>query len=159
HPRLIDAVSAGTQSSPTFRRIVEAIERSNVIVYVVFERPSRPGIAAHVAFISAARGRRYVHAALDPSLDGARLVSMLAHELQHAAEIAGDPAVVDDRTLAALYQRIGVDCGAGAFGREFDSSAAIDAGGRVLRELRDGFAQLPAGTGAGSGAGCSDVCR
>jgi hypothetical protein len=62
-----------------------------------------------------------------------QLLGLLGHELQHAAEIAAEPAVLDDRSLSALYRRIGFRSGP-ATGDHFDSDAAIDAGDRVTRE-------------------------
>ncbi|HJZ75709.1 MAG TPA: hypothetical protein VKE51_28440 [Vicinamibacterales bacterium] len=159
-PQLTAALTLGTRMSPTLDRLVEEIEHSDLIVYVMFERARQRAVAAHVGFMTAAGGRRYVHVALDPALQGPNLIGMLAHELQHAAEIARAPSVVDERSLAALYLRIGVDCARNWLERRFDSAAAIEVGARVTRDARDGFRQL-AGTGVGSGAGtgCNDVCR
>ena len=57
----------------------------------------------------------------------------IAHELQHAAEIAQWPEVIDGRTLEAAYLRRGLDAGR----RHLDTDAAIDAGEARRAELRD----------------------
>src|SRR5262249_56071864 len=100
------ALTVGTRVSPTLDRLVEEIEHSDLIVYVMFERARQRAVAAHVGFMTAAGGRRYVHVALDPALQGPNLIGMLAHELQHAAEIARAPAGGGERALAAPAPRI-----------------------------------------------------
>lgn len=57
----------------------------------------------------------------------------LAHELQHAVEIAGAPDVVSPQTLAAFYARIGVRTH-----REsdtFETPQAVEVADHVRREL------------------------
>ena len=59
---------------------------------------------------------------------------VIAHELQHAAEIAGWPDVVDGATLQAAYTRRGLDRG----GTHLDTDAAIQAGDDRRTELLRG---------------------
>jgi len=56
----------------------------------------------------------------------------IAHELQHAVEIAAWPEVVDGATLEAAYIRRGLDRGAA----HLDTDAAIQAGDERRAELR-----------------------
>jgi hypothetical protein len=132
HAELLDAIDVGVRTSPTLRRLVDRLAASDVIVYLELRRSPSPFVAAHLSFISAAGGRRYVHVAVDPKYAGCQLIALLGHELQHAAEIADEPSVVDERSLAAYYRRIGFAAGDGE--ERFDSQAAIDAGRRVMRE-------------------------
>ncbi len=134
HAELLDAVTAGARTSPTLRRLVDRIESSDVVVYLETRRSPSAFVAAHLSFISAAGGRRYLHVVVDPKYAGCQLIGLLGHELQHAAEIAAEPSVVDERSLAAYYRRVGFTAG-GAEAERFDSQAAIDAGRRVMREL------------------------
>ncbi len=133
NPILVDALATGVKASPIFRSIVSLVESSDVVVYVAFEPPRIAGIAAHVVFISAAGGRRYLHVGIDPRFSGAALVGLLGHELQHAAEIAGEPAVVDRNSLAAFYRRIGFGGSKGTV-EHFESDRAIDVGYHVERD-------------------------
>jgi hypothetical protein len=126
-------LTAGVHASATLRALVRHLESSDVVVYVVFERPRTAAIAAHVSFIAAAGGRRYLHVGIDPKYGGLQRLGLLGHELQHAAEIAAEPSVLDGRSLAAFYRRIGFGILPGS-GDHFDSDAAIDAGDRVMRE-------------------------
>jgi hypothetical protein len=145
NPDLMAAASLGLEASPLMREIVGRIESSDAVVYLVCEASRTPGIAAHVSFISAAGGRRYLRVAVDPRFSGAQLIGLLGHELQHAAEIAGEPSVVDERSLAAFYHRVGFAVPSGRAAR-FESAAAIDAGRRVMRDAAAHVAAAAAAT-------------
>jgi hypothetical protein len=58
---------------------------------------------------------------------------MLAHELQHAAELADAPWVTNPRTLAAYYRQIGDD--AEGYGHNFETDMAKSITDRVWGEL------------------------
>jgi len=128
---LREALARGSRVSPTLRAIIDRLEASDVVVYLVSQRSEMAGIAAHVSSVSAAGGRRYLRIVFDPKYGGCQLMGLLGHELRHALEIAEEPSVVDARSLAILYRRIG-------FSRDgmdqFDSTDAIEAGRRVMRD-------------------------
>jgi hypothetical protein len=132
-PVVADALATGVKASAALRAIVSHIESSDVVVYVVLERPRVAGIAARVVFISAAGGRRYLHVGIDPRFSGPALVGLLGHELQHAAEIAGEASVVDAHSLAAFYRRIGFGSSKGTV-EHFESEQAMDVGYHVARD-------------------------
>jgi len=58
-------------------------------------------------------------------------MGLLGYELRHALEIVEEPSVVDARSLAILYCRIGFSCDGMD---QFDSTDAIEAGRRVMRD-------------------------
>jgi hypothetical protein len=62
-------------------------------------------------------------------------MAALGHELFHATEIAAEPSIVDVRTLAAFYERIGTQTSDSIGRRTFETQAAADAGRRARREL------------------------
>jgi hypothetical protein len=132
-PEVSTMVEAGYRRSPTFRRIVDAIERSNVIVYIERRILASRGAAMH--FVTLAGGYRYVRVTLDAELARDPAVALLGHELQHAAEVAAASWVIDLRTLADLYDRIGHQASCPAPRRCFDTAAAVTAGRLVLHEL------------------------
>lgn len=133
-PQMVDAVKAAMGASSTFRGLVDRLETSDAIVYVV-ARPSRfSGVAGHVAFLGAGGGRRYLRVAIDPKFSGIQLIGLLGHELRHAVEIAEEPSVIDERSLAILYRRIGFSEGERGMDR-YDTSDAIATGGRVMRDV------------------------
>jgi hypothetical protein len=134
--RLRAMMSAGVQVSPTLHGIVKRIETSDVIVYLDMHILTTPGVAAQSQFVQAAGGRRFVRVVIDSRFSGAPLVGLLGHELQHVAEIAGEPTVVDPLSLAAFYRRIGFKSPAGGTNR-FESAAAIATGRRVMQDAID----------------------
>ena len=132
------AVSSGIERSPTFRRIVDRLERSDLIVEVQCAHFAVSQRAGRTVLLSAQPGVRYVlieiacWAATGPSLH------MIGHELRHALEIAEAPWVVDGPTLSQLYQHIGfattVAWPAETYG-EFETADALEAGEHVHHEL------------------------
>jgi hypothetical protein len=133
-PEVLDAIETGAQASETLRELIAHVEASDIVVYVVLRPSPSPSVAAHVSFISAAGGRRYVYIVIDPRYGGCQLTALLGHELQHVVEIADEPSVVDERSLAEFYRRIGFATNGWALER-FESQRAIDAGQRVMREM------------------------
>ena len=126
-----DLLAAGKVRSATFRRLAETIERSDLIVWVAAAHLQRPG---QLQFVAATPCSRCVRVAVRlPGLEN-DLVSTLAHELQHAVEIAGASEVRDPASLRRFYERIGESRPAGA-GVEVETAAAQRIGRKVLNEL------------------------
>lgn len=139
-PSLEALVRDGVRLSATFRRLVERLDRSDVVVYL----DAGGGLGApdgRLTFVSAVGGYRYVHVRVARQRTPDRQIAIIGHELQHAVEIADTPAVVDTSSLARAYWRIGYPNGRAALtGLAFDSHAAVEAGRRILRELIGGAA-------------------
>jgi hypothetical protein len=122
--------------SPTLRALVDRLERSDVVVYVTCERYADSRVAGRLTFVSAAGGLRYVLVRLMRLESRAQQIALLAHELQHAAEIADTPAIVDSPSLAREYQRFGhVSPWSTKAGVAFDTTAAVETGQKVLAEI------------------------
>ena len=136
-PDLIAAIATATDGSPTFRDLLDRLNRSDVVVYVKFDRGAGADLAGRTTFVSAAGGRRYLRIAIDRRYFGCQRLGILGHELRHAVEIAEDASVTGDASLAALYREIGFRSGQEHEDR-FDSIAAIDAGHQVQREIAAG---------------------
>jgi len=146
HVRSEDAVIGailqdGLLSSVVIQRLVDAIDDSNVIVYLA--RGNCPQLTtACVMMAGGGPGVRYIRINFRlPSGMGkpgvwrkAELSVAMAHELQHAVEIAGWPDVVDSETMRAAYTRSGLDRGA----EHLDTNAAIQAGEDRREELLRG---------------------
>jgi hypothetical protein len=132
--QMLRAVTSGAEASSTLRGLVDRLQASDVVVYLMARRSRSSAIAAHVAFISAAGGRRYLLVAIDPKYSGAQLIGLIGHELRHAVEIAEEPSVVDERSLAALYRRIGFADDAGGI-EQYETGNAIETGGRIMRDV------------------------
>jgi hypothetical protein len=123
----------GVARSATFRHLLDTLDASDVIVYVMAKRthPELSGYLPHR--ITMAGSFRYLHVMVD--LRGAenRILSVIAHELQHAVEVAEAPDVSDDRSLTRLFSRsrINFHCGEDCF----ETQAAMDVQYTVIGEL------------------------
>jgi hypothetical protein len=134
-------LAIGEQESPTVRYLLAALEDSDLIVLVSYEPPSpwsqSPDRRHHgtTRLLAAAHGYRYVAIWIDSQWSAggrrARLVALLAHELQHALEIARAREVVDQESMLALFGRIGRQLWPNHF--ETDAAGAVES--RVLGEL------------------------
>jgi hypothetical protein len=95
----------GAARSATFRHLVETLERSDMIVGVETGYLTRP---SQLVFITATPAARYVRIALNRNAVDDELLPWLAHELQHAVEIASSPGITSNATLQAFYREHGL---------------------------------------------------
>lgn len=123
----------GLARSETVRALVKEIERSDLIVYLEIQWNLRRGLAGNLAWVAATKSARYVRISLSPELTTDALVATLAHELQHAVEIARERSIVSGVTMASYYARNGLDATSHWSG--LDTLAARLAGDEVRREL------------------------
>jgi hypothetical protein len=131
--RLRSLLEHGVRVSPTLRALVARLHASDVVVYLQCDGPSGPD--GRLTFLSTAGGYRYVVVRM-ARFSRAQQIAMMAHELQHAVEIAETPAIVDGPSLVREYRRIGYENLSSQLpGVSFDTQAAVKAGERVLREL------------------------
>ena len=132
-------IDAGVRESPSLRALVRRIEQSDVVVYVECDARMQSRVAGRLLFVSAAGGLRYVVVRLARLQSRAQQIAILAHELQHAVEIADTPAIVDGPSLAREYQRFGlVNHWSGGEGIAFDTDAAVAMGQKVMGEIAAG---------------------
>jgi hypothetical protein len=134
NPLMQSVIAAAVEQSPTVRQLVRTIATSDVVAYIDFIPSQTTSVAAHVSFISAVGGRRYVRISVDPRYSGSNAIALIGHELQHVAEIAAEPAIVDEKTLARSYWGWGFTTGALTELR-FETDAALAAGRRVAEEV------------------------
>ena len=147
-PRLAELIRIGIARSATFRDIVRRLEAGNLIVYVSLNANMRVGLAGKLTWMTKTGAFRYVRAAINTGQASNQMIATLAHELQHALEVGADESVIDQRSLAGLYQRIGRPSNAGAT-VGFETEAAHETGMQVRREL-------VASAAAAAAAGASD---
>ena len=134
-PALQSLVDESIERSPAFRALVEQINASNVVVYLRHHLLGSAGPDGRLMFVGAAGGRRYVliqigclHTRIDE-------FAILAHELQHAAEVGAAPSIVDAASLARHYTAIGFVARQWQHGIAFETSAAKDAASLVQQEV------------------------
>jgi hypothetical protein len=94
--------------SATVRALAREIASSDLIVYVELGRTTPPAVAT-TRLVTASERTRYVRVTIDALTTPDDLIPRLAHELQHAVEIARHPDVRDATGMKALYARIGLD--------------------------------------------------
>ena len=135
---MLNLLGEGYRNSPTLRKLVDLLDASNVIVYV------EPGICAFghlggclLAYIEVApSAERYLRVAITLRQDPRRILSVVAHELQHAREVAEAPDVTTVDEMLRLFQRIGrAPACPPAVRACYETSAAVRTGLTVLNEL------------------------
>jgi hypothetical protein len=132
--RILAIVEEGVAESATFRRLVETLDASDVIVYLEPKLDGR-GLGGYLSHRMVVAGpMRYLKIAVDLRGGRDRLVALVAHELQHAVEVAEASEVRDSQSMVRLFERrtIAQSCGGGCF----ETAAALDVQEAVLAELR-----------------------
>jgi len=134
-PDLRALVAEAAQRSPEVRGLIDRLEASDVIVYVRCRQFAGQELDGRVALAAVTAVQRYLVIELSCLRNTLVQMATLGHELYHAVEIAEQPSVVDTRTLAALYRRIGEQQGDAVGRQTFETAAAFEAGRRTRREL------------------------
>jgi len=125
-------LESGAKRSATFRRLLGEIATSNVTVYVDLDPYEGLKLDGVLRFLGTGPGARYVAAWLRPRRTDDELIVTLAHELQHAVEVAGARYVASEVSFAQLYEGIGRSDNPG----RFETEAAQRTAARVAAELR-----------------------
>ena len=133
---LRDMVDEATRRSPAIRALRAQLEASDVTVYIRTRVFTQADLDGHVALLAVNGAYRYLVIELSCARSTLSQMATLGHELFHAVEIAREPSVVDNRTLAALYTRIGRQTGDTVGRQTFETDAAANAGVQARRELR-----------------------
>jgi hypothetical protein len=134
-PYIANLVEIGVKQSPSFRALVEQLDRTDVVVYVrrVQLAPQHSG---QLTFLSAVGGLRYVMVRLAFDRPVREKLATLGHELQHALEIAARADIVDADSLASALEEFGIEQGGyGGIGRSFETAAAREVGIRIRKEV------------------------
>jgi hypothetical protein len=150
-PRLAELLRTGVARSATLRNIVNRLEAGNLIVYIALHPAMRPSLAGKLTWMSKSGDFRYVKATINTEQSADQMIATLAHELQHALEVSAEHSVVDQRSLAGLYKRIGRPSTVSAIAG-FETVAAQETGFQVRRELSAAAAAASAAAAAASAA-------
>jgi hypothetical protein len=139
HTRGADAdarslIARAMAGSPTVARLVTELEASDLIVVVQVGVILSP-IGGETRLLAAAGGARHVRVRIQSSSPLCEQITVLGHELRHAAEIAASPEIRDSKTLEAFYRRVGYKPSVGG---SFETDAAVAAGLLVAREVSRG---------------------
>jgi hypothetical protein len=133
---LTTVVATAFDRSAAFRSIAERIERSDVIVHLTCGYFKSLTLAGRTLLVTAGPYVRYVRVQVLCQQPEQALTAIVAHELQHVAEIASAASVVDDKSFARLFATIGFSTCVSVGSEQFETEAAIATGERVRSELR-----------------------
>jgi hypothetical protein len=117
--------------SPTFLKLASSLEASDLIVYFEAAPHMEARFRGRVHLMGASAGFRYLRIQIRTAMNRYDIIASLAHEMQHANEIAAHPEVVSEADLASLYRQIGDEhdwC-------MFETNAAQQAGRTVRTEI------------------------
>ena len=109
-PLFSAAIGQGAERSTTFRRLLEAIDATDGLVYVT-EGTCGQGVQAclHMS-IELAGANRLLRILVNPRrAAGCELIASIGHELQHALEALSNPNVKTSFALFSFFYQIGRD--------------------------------------------------
>ena len=129
-PVVTALIRDATDRSMTFRRLVDAIQASDGIVYIVRGRCSRYVRTCLAFSITVAGPNRLLHVIVDERKTGIEAIVSIAHELQHVREVLDHPDVRTAGEMHGLFERIGT------WRRfSFETRAAVEVTDAVRAEL------------------------
>ena len=131
-PRITTVITEGIRRSRTFASLVADLHQTNVIVYVETSMGLPNDVAGRILFASAAGDQRYLRVQVRATLNRDAMISVIAHEMRHALEVAAEQSVVTEKTLEEFYRRVGDATHAGG---GYDTEAARAAQRIVRSEL------------------------
>jgi len=132
---MIALIREGYDRSPVFRDLVEVLQRSNVIVLVQPASCAGGRIRSCLVSVTGFDGQRHIRINVDPHRSHDWLIATVAHELQHAAEIAEHPEVADASAALKLYRMIAVGQCHEGLSEECETTRALMTERKVLEEL------------------------
>ena len=130
----VETLDRGLARSSVIRSLIDTLEQSDLIVHLQTVTTLPPGTAGQMRLSGAGGSCRYVRIQLQRSLLPDERAAILAHELQHALELAQSSAR-DNEAVRALFERIGRHAGSDDV---FETAAARVAGIKAWFELRGG---------------------
>jgi hypothetical protein len=130
-PRVVAVLMAAAAESKTFRGLIEQVNATDGIVYIV-EGDCGHGVRACLIFaITSAGPNRVLRILIDGRKTDREAMGSIGHELQHAVEVLSDPTVRNLGQMYRLYDQICSQCGV-----LFETRAATQAGDDVRGELK-----------------------
>lgn len=134
--RILAALNFGLKRSVAFCGLVATLNETDVIVHIVPKvgRVEMGGYLSHT--LVAAGGHRYLRIAIDTRGSDNRLARRLAHELQHAVEVARMTEARDEESLRRALAEIAVPFRCN--GHCYETQAALNVESIVDRQLRQG---------------------
>jgi hypothetical protein len=131
---LRDLLAQGYAKSVTFRHLIVRLNESDVVVYIEPHLTMQSSRSGHLTSRVVIGGsKRYLRIRVNPRGRPNTMIARLAHELQHALEVADAPAVRDEVTFEKHFMLIDSGTCRGAC---FETIAARETQLVVAKELR-----------------------
>ena len=121
--------------SPTFRGLIDEIQRSDAIVMVQFGLCASGQIRSCVSNVTGDDRQRHIRILVNTRTTGDRLLATIAHELQHAVEIVREPQARNADAALAAVRRIAVGKCKQGLSDVCETAAAQQVEATVLQEL------------------------
>ena len=131
-PLLLAGITNGGAESATLKSLIDELVASDIIVHVVMVDRLAGGVNGQLSFVTATATARYLRIEVTRVGGRADMIALLAHELQHAVEVAHSPNVRNAESLAGFYLRVGENM---KDWRHYDSMAARVTEDIVRREV------------------------
>lgn len=107
-PQLSAAIAQVAERSPTFRKLLDAINATDGLIYVSAGRCTQGVRACLHMTLHVAGPYRLLRILVDPRrVTRCELVALLGHELQHAFEVLANPHVRSSPALVSFFHQIG----------------------------------------------------
>jgi hypothetical protein len=132
-PRGAKLLDEGMRRTAAMRELVDELRRSDVVVYVDLDPNEPGGLEGSTRFRVATAEVRYLRVWLQPRRCDEALLAVLAHELQHAVEVARATGVRTPEAFKALYTAAGRSANV----NKYETAAALAMGERMRRELEE----------------------
>jgi hypothetical protein len=123
-------IASGVERSATFRDLITRLDTTDVVIYVRFSRCAG-GVPACLLWASSSPGTRRLVIKVD-RFSGSEdsITALVAHELQHAWEVASSPDISDLASFQRAFEERGWK---GTHG--FETQQAKDVNRKVLAEV------------------------
>src|SRR5262249_29511505 len=129
NPGIARLIKQGTERSPTFKGLIDAIDRTDGLVYVE-EGMCRHGVLACLWLsVKIAGPNRLLRILVSTRNSECDVTASIGHELRHALEVLSDPNIRRNRDMFFFFHREGAT---GSW--PFDTGEALRVGDRVRIE-------------------------
>lgn len=105
-PALQALIEKGMSRSPTFRRLVTELGTTDVVVHLRQQRMPDGFRGFLMHHVLESNGVRYLRIGIDARGPDGRVIPLIAHELQHALEVARTPEVGRSIDIAKFFETI-----------------------------------------------------
>jgi hypothetical protein len=123
--------------SPTARSLAAAINESDLLIYIRHRTFTTATLNGRTGFVRSEGPTRTLIIEVACQRSWVDQMVTLGHELQHAAEIGASTSVVDPRSMARYFDRIGMRLSGPGEAETFETARAQQVSVHIRQELID----------------------